>query len=128
MGTTSAETDTKEAQESQAAPGGLVSRFSRRAMLTGSVAVGVAAVVGRWLGIVDVAEAIQTCGSWGYYGSERWCTCGTCTGGAKIVQCWYLYSRWCCNESGCWLEYWYIAGSCLGSYCTPCGAYVGAGC
>lgn len=128
MGTTSTDAETRAAQGSQAARGRLQSRLSRRAMLTGSLAVGTAVALGRWLGIADVAEAVIKCYAWHYFGSERWCTCGTCSGGQQIRQCWHLYARWCCDESGCWVQYWYIAGSCLGGYCGPCGAYLGDGC
>ena len=102
-------------------------QVSRRHFLAGSAALGAATVALRWLGETESAQAL-TCGGWVYNTSERWCTCGACNAGWQGRQCWYVYSRWCCEGFDCWLDYWYIAGSCLSGTCYPCGTYLGVGC
>ena len=123
MGTT-AHIDEPQARKLAAPPTGFRPRISRRSVLVLSLGLGVAATIGRWLGIVSPALAVVECGNWGYYGSSRWCTCSNCTS----RQCWYEYARACCDQSGCWNEYWYIAGPCLGGACGPCGVFLGDGC
>jgi len=102
-------------------------QLSRRHFLAGSAALSAATVALHLLGGTDSALGF-TCGGWVYNTSERWCTCGACNAGWQGRQCWYVYSRWCCDGFDCWLDYWYIAGSCLGGTCYPCGTYLGVGC
>ena len=103
-------------------------RVSRRTLLSVPLALGAVALVSSLPGLVNEAQAL-TCGGWGYNDSERWCTCGTCSNGMQQRQCWYVYNRWCCDGfGGCWLQYWYISGSCLSGSCGPCSAYLGDGC
>jgi hypothetical protein len=101
--------------------------ISRRTVIAAPIAFAVAATLPNVLEETSTAQA-YTCGNWGFYGYERWCTCGSCSGGQQQRQCKYVYNRWCCDDYGCWLQWWYIGGSCLGGYCGPCGAYLGDGC
>lgn len=108
-------------------PTPLLMPVTRRSFLAGSAALSAATLALHLLGDADPAVA-YSCGAWLYESSERWCTCGACSGNWQNRQCWYLYTRWCCDGFDCWIDYWYIAGSCIGGTCYPCSGYLGSGC